>query len=477
MPYPSPRPRAARPEYLLNHQVAPRAPHTAQPERRAQALAGLAASIVGGAVVLVLLGVQLAADPAIGVSFSDSPFTDEGWSVMGARNIVLLGRWAVDEWQLFWAQLPFNLAMAGAFEAFGVGILQARVVTLVCSVLGVVLIAGFVGRRFGMAAGLLAAIGMATRPRLPHYGRLALLEPMVLFFLAAGFVLVLGGSPERALLRGTAAGAAFALAIGTKPSAAFAVAGILAGAAVASRLRASGLGMRLGAAVAVIGVAGGAWLVVVLSQPGLIESILQIWPQQNTPDSLYALVRRALGYLRDSDGAIPLTAPLLAGAVLGVVLVWRRWRELDPAQRAVFGAAIGWLILGMAILLIAPNRPNRYVVPMIPALVVLTGFACAIGLPAVSSWIVPVRRRMVAGAAVGLLCVVIGYGGVAIVGRWMSTATYLLPRIQDELARLVTDGYAVEGGPSPIMAMRVVAPTNVARFDDSTGVLWSTQAV
>ena len=41
--------------------------------------------------------------------------------MLGARNQALLGRWSTDEWQLFWAQLPFNVAVLGAFEVAGVG--------------------------------------------------------------------------------------------------------------------------------------------------------------------------------------------------------------------------------------------------------------------------------------------------------------------------------------------------------------------
>ena len=84
-------------------------------------------------VVAVLLGIQLSADPIDGFTFSNSPFTDEGWSVLGARNQALLDTWSTDEWQLFWAQLPFNVAVLAAFEALGVGIVQARMVSVVCS--------------------------------------------------------------------------------------------------------------------------------------------------------------------------------------------------------------------------------------------------------------------------------------------------------------------------------------------------------
>ena len=205
-------------------------------ERRILPAAGVAAGL-GGMVTLILLGIQLSADPAVGVTASDSPFTDEGWYVLGARNLVLLGRLATDDWQLAWATLPFTLVVTAAFEILDVGIVQARIVSVLCSVAAVVLVATMVTRRLGAVAGVVAGMAMASSSLMLFYGRLAILEPMVALFLTAGVVLLLSHATDRPLTRGFAAGAAFALAIGTKPSAALAVAGIIFGVAVASQVR------------------------------------------------------------------------------------------------------------------------------------------------------------------------------------------------------------------------------------------------
>src|SRR5688500_11719792 len=113
-------------------------------------------------VTAVLLVLQITADPATGVTFSASPFTDEGWSVLGARNQALLGRWSTDEWQLFWAQLPFNVAVLGAFEVAGVGIIQARVVAIACAVAATGLLAVMLARRLGPGPAAIGGIGLAT---------------------------------------------------------------------------------------------------------------------------------------------------------------------------------------------------------------------------------------------------------------------------------------------------------------------------
>ena len=96
---------------------------------------GAPAAIVAGLAAVALLGLQLPADPATGVTASGAPFTDEGFQVLGARNLVLLGTWARDEWPLPWVELPFTITVAGTFELMGVGILQARLVSLACSVI------------------------------------------------------------------------------------------------------------------------------------------------------------------------------------------------------------------------------------------------------------------------------------------------------------------------------------------------------
>ena len=92
--------------------------------------AAAVAAGISALAALILLGIQLPADPAVGVTASDSPFTDEGWYVLGARNLALLGRLATDDWQLAWATLPFTVVVTAAFEMLDVGIVQARIVSV-----------------------------------------------------------------------------------------------------------------------------------------------------------------------------------------------------------------------------------------------------------------------------------------------------------------------------------------------------------
>lgn len=420
-----------------------------------------AAPIVATGVALVaavLLGIQLSADPIDGFTFSNSPFTDEGWSVLGARNQSLLGTWSTDEWRLFWAQLPFNLAVLGAFEALGVGIVQARMVSLLCSVTAVGLLTYMLARRTGIVPGVVAGLALTTSTLFLYYGRLALLEPMVVLFLIAGFGLLVLGWPHRTLVGGIAAGACLALAIGTKPSAAFAVGGILAGALLAGGSL-PGLRRRVTICAAAIGAAGLAWVAVVLVQPGLLDVILQIWPQQDLPGSVGEAVERASIYIQNSDGALAMASPLLIGGVAGAGVAAASWRHLTPIQRAATGAALGWVLVGWAVLVVVPYRPNRYVVQLLPSLAVLV----AIGLSALRPRFEQLHPA-VRVAVASVLVVVLAWHGTTSLARWQVEATHRLPAIQARVLELVTDDRPMEGGPAPTMGMRVRSPAIVTRF-------------
>lgn len=431
----------------------------------------LLAAMGVAAMAAALLAVQLAQDPVPGFTVSDSPFTDEGWSVLGARNYSLLGTWSTDEWRLFWAQLPFNVAALAAFEIGGIGILQARLVAVVSSVLAIGVLVDLLARRVWMAPALIGGVGLAASTLLLYYGRLAILEPMVVLFLVLGFFLLLGGWPRTPLPGGIAAGAALAMAVATKPSAIFAVSGMLLAALLAGA-EVTGLRRRVAVSMAVIVAAGLAWSAVVLAQPGLLSSILRIWPRQELPRSLSALWERVVEYVPNSDGALAAAAPLLVGAAAGLVLGIVRWRGLEPSRRAMLAAAIGWLAAGLLILVVVPYRPNRYVVPLLPAMAIIT----AVGVALAAERFARIGRRLRFVAAATLV-VAMAVPGVFSVASWTSVATYRLPAIQARMLELVHAAAPMEGASAPTLAMRVPAPVIVPSFGVNAGDLYADYGV
>ena len=435
--------------------------------------------IVTGALALGLLSFQLAADPAVGVTFSQSPFTDEGWTTLGARNVVLLGRWATDEWQQYLVQLPFNVVVAGVFKVFGVGIIQARLVSVVVTAITVGLVAVVVTRRLGWLPGLLAGAMLATSTLLLYYGRLAVLEPMVLLLLMLVLVAWTSGSGGGRWTAGIAVGVGVTLALSTKLSSAAPLLGISAGglaAAVSMRPDVTRLARRASIAMLVVLAAGAGWGALVLASPGAWESIVRVWPNQLPATSAAELVDRIITFPGTSDNALGYSRPLVAGAVAGTFAVVARWRSMDGGQRLLAGAAIGWLLVGVAVLSVVPYRPNRYLVPMLPPMAILSGYALAAVMAAAAEtgWTGRRATRVALAATIGL-AIVAALPGVRSLRGWMLHATYDLPRVQDEVLRLVNDGHAIQGAVT--MAMRLPVPTIITQADVNAGDLYATHDV
>jgi hypothetical protein len=203
----------------------------------------------------------------------------------------------------------------------------------------------------------------------------------------------------------------------------------------------------------------------------VLDSILRIWATQTAPASAIDVWQRVIDYVGESDRGVPMTAPLLVGSILGIGLLVAGWRSLEAGRRTLASAAIGWLAFGMATLLVASYRPSRYVVPMLPAMAILTGFAVALAMERLRP------ARMVVAVATVVLCISVALPGVRDLAGWTGGATYRLPRIQAELLELVTDGDAIEGASAPTFAMRVPVPAIVARPGLNDGDLYATHGV
>lgn len=410
----------------------------------------------------ILLAAQIAMDPNVEMTGSDSPFTDEGWSVLGARNAVLLGRWITDEWQLVIAQLPFNAMAFVSFKLFGVGIIQARLVSVVATIAAAAILGIAVGRRYGTAAGVLAAVALGTAPLVLFYGRLALLEPTVMAGLVAAFAMLVAGG-RRAWWPGALAGAAMAVALGTKPSAAAPIVGMIAGALlVGGHLRPLVL-RRTAISLVIVAAAGIAWAAGVTAAGISIPAALRPWPEAGVIAPIDVLAARAWTYLSGgNDHATLPNAALLVGSALGIVMIWRRRGALDARQRMMVGAAIGWAVVGILVLLVVSYRPNRYVVPLLPPMALLTGIGGALLLASTR------RAATTAALAAALLVAVTAAGGLYL-ARWTSIATYRLPQIQADLARLLPPGAVTHGWFASTLAMRAPVVTIIAQGQVNRG--------
>src|SRR5215212_5931966 len=121
-------------------------------------VAGMAAVL---AVAALLRGIFPAADPpwnpTVGVVWHD-----EGAWVHNARNKALFGAWSQDAWNPMYIAPVFTGLEYLAFDAFGVGVRQARLVPELAGLASVWLLALGVARIAGHRAGLIAGALLGT---------------------------------------------------------------------------------------------------------------------------------------------------------------------------------------------------------------------------------------------------------------------------------------------------------------------------
>jgi 4-amino-4-deoxy-L-arabinose transferase-like glycosyltransferase len=434
--------------------------------RAARLVAGrfVEALLVGAPlIVLALLAAFVLRDPAAHVTASRAPYTDEAWDLINARNFVLLGRFSTDDWNLHLVNLPYSAIQAVVFTVAGVGMAQGRALSIAAVALTMAALGEGLRRPLGGPAALLGALAYGTSTLVLYYGRLAFLEPLVALGLTVGGLLALRAEAARSGRWGLVAGLALALAIGTKPSAAFAAAGILVGVAAVGR-RSPEVRRWLGGAILTIAAAGLGWLVLIgVPNQAAIATDLRIWPAEKILAPLATMIHRVLAFPLHNDHFVLLSASLIVFGLLGWAAVVRLRRGLARPSRLLFGAATGWAIGGFGILALAPYRPNRYEVPLLPALAILGALGWAFVGPGLDrTGRLRSRATAVIVAAAIALPVLFGFAS------WMSTATSTLPAIQASVRAILPAGAAVQGDLTPAFALQ--APVVALVSHESTRV-------
>jgi len=149
---------------------------------------------------------------------------DEGPWVHNARNKVLWGEWSLDRWNPMYLTPVFTGLEYAAFSAFGVGQLQARVVSQVMGLVAVAAIGLGIAAIATRKTALLAAALLATNYVGVMWDRVALMEATMTAFIAVAWSAY--AAAQRRPAWGLAAGIAAVLAFFTKAAAAFFIAAI-----------------------------------------------------------------------------------------------------------------------------------------------------------------------------------------------------------------------------------------------------------
>jgi len=368
--------------------------------------------LVAGLTLRVL---WLRADPpvtAVGIVWHD-----EGAWTHNARNRVLFDTWRTDDWNPMFVAPVFTALEYGAFETFGVGIWQARVVTVVSGLAAVALLvwglAATGGRRVAAFGGAL----LATNYIFVMWNRAALMESTMTAFIVAGWAAY--AVAERRPRWGLAAGAAVVLAWFTKAAAAFFVGAIGLDLAVTLLLGSWPAMRRLlgtdrpapdavrAAWMTLAGLAGAALLMGVLFVlPHWTEYRFYNWQMSVLRKPSYApgdLVMRAswLPIVQDFFSRMWL---VVLGASLAIAGVAARWRSASAGERTL----VLWVLVGLLELTVHDSgNPRRYVM-LIPALVGLASLVAAGGRPLLPAPLASAAlgRRLLALPLVLLLCYV-----------------------------------------------------------------------
>ncbi|MDF2734843.1 MAG: hypothetical protein K0S97_1466 [Chloroflexota bacterium] len=411
-------------------------------------------------VAIVLLS-AIDRDPAQDITFSNAPFSDEGWRVVNARNFVLLGAWATDDWALHMVQFPLSLAQAVVFSIAGVGLVQARLISVAAAVAmaGILLIG--LRRPLGLAGAVAAAVAVSLSALTLYYGRLALLElpvALALSLAAVGVIHVERGSIGR---WACVCGLAIAVAFGLKANALPSVLGILGAGAVRS-IREPEIRRFLLLVIVIVAAGAVAWLAAIA---------VPNWTKLGALISEHAVIPRSVAdwlafvgrFATKNDRLFGLAWPLLTAAGAGAVIaIWdsvcaRRDRTVTlPHSARVTLLGILWAGAGLIGIASFEYQPNRYVVPILPGMALLVGAGVSVVWTRMAD-----RARWVRAASAIALIVVLAAPGLLMDAEWRAETGQRALEGQEAVERILPSGTEVVGGYAALFAMRVPSATIV----------------
>ena len=364
------------------------------------------------AIVLLALALRVvfpAADPpwrsTVGVVWHD-----EGAWTHNARNKALFGAWRQDEWNPVYIAPVFTALEYASFEAFGVGVRQARLVSQIAGTISVLLLALGVRRLAGRMAGLLAGGLLATNYVYVMYDRAAIMEALMVAFIVASWYCSTRAGKTPAW--GAAAGVMAALAFFTKASAAFYVGalGLVAVVGLVRRHAAADDPVPSRAAWWTIGglAASFALVAVLFVLPHWTDYQFYNWQMSVTRKPSYdvaSLVTR-LSWFPVIHDMFTRMWPAVCLGLFGAWGIAARWRRAGDGERLL----LAWIAIGSLELLLHDVGNERRFVFLIPGFVALAAIVLARGslLPAEAAAVSRTRLLLAAPALLYSAYVLLG---------------------------------------------------------------------
>lgn len=426
-------------------------------------------------IVVVLLTATLfirlydiEADPPSDFSASGGYWADEGFWTHSARNRVLFGTWVMDGWNNMYVSPLLHWFTYGVFRQCGVSLMSARLVPIVLSLLGILVLVLTLARSHGPRVSLLVLLFLGCQYPYCIYNRIAIVETPATFFVIAGFCCLCFNRPL--VLSG--GGALLAAAVITKSTLSF-----LFPAAVCSILIAEWLSpssargywrrsfMKLFFLCA--GAAGPLlawWFFIVSPHREMLSGYNHYYRGMLLPSTIGEAIRNMVTQpFHIFFNRLPILM-VLAHCALGMFIIGMRDRRYRPSHLEVH-SMIFW-VSGVVFLSFFSYRPFRYYVPLIPFMTISAALlierlftsgltdlrnlvsdwprkvllASFIGFPLVINGFFLVDRVLLEDAILGRLMKVwpvvgIWYPGMVIVlvtGFLLLLLLFVLPRVVDD---------------------------------------------
>src|SRR6266571_9185730 len=130
--------------------------------------------VVALAVALRLF--YLRSDPYLFLDWSAGQLTDEGFYIHNARNVALFGHARTDEFNNMLLSPGLHYVQVGVFNVFGVGSVQARLISIIVSLLTLCLFWAAMKRAFGPHIAFTATLFLSLDHTNLLFNRLALMD-------------------------------------------------------------------------------------------------------------------------------------------------------------------------------------------------------------------------------------------------------------------------------------------------------------
>lgn len=335
---------------------------------------------------MILRFVALGSDPYRKLSWSGALVTDEGFYLHSARNLILFGNARQDDFQNILIMPALHAVQVGFFSLFGVGILQARVLAILFSLLTLAVFHLALKRAFNGRVALYGTLFLLLDPVFLLYNRMALMDtpallPMCLAFYGFAWAWKAGGGRRSAVcFAGCGAFLAFAYTVRGLSAlllpVPFCVVYFAGKRGVFHRRALKAMGLGAGAVMALYVLF---WWLPHRQELAHVNGFYlkdQLLPE-NLRHFASILITSVFGDDRGVSSFMLRQSPILT--LLGVLgaVYWLRAgrRELwEDSTRACMNFLVGWLLVGAGLFSVLAYSPSRYYILFYPALAGVAAF-------------------------------------------------------------------------------------------------------